>query len=100
MTQTICHTINQSPFSSQLWSRCLASVDTNDCLVFINDGVYGALNNQPYSHRLKIKTCYAIDEDIKKRGLDQLALNQEVQLITYTQWVELSTKHPLSRSWY
>ena len=100
MSQTICHCINQSPFSSQIWAECMASVKSDDCLVLINDGVYGVLSEHPYAQALANKTCYAIKEDVIKRGLDQLTTNAEIKLIDYAQWVELTVQHPLNQSWY
>lgn len=100
MTQTICHSINQSPFSSNIWADCLSSVKHDDCLVMINDGVYGVLGGHPYAQALANKTCYAIEEDVKKRGLDKLAINKDIIFINYARWVELVVQHPLNQSWY
>lgn len=100
MHRTILHTINQSPFTSQLWPDCLDAIGSDDCLVLINDGVYGAIKNQPYQHLLNKKSCYAIKEELEKRGINQLDLNTDIELITYEQWVELAIQHPLSQSWY
>ena len=66
----------------------------------INDGVYGALLNQPYQQALINKQCYVIEEELIKRGLDQLTLNPAVELISYTDWVNLVAKHPLNQSWF
>ena len=100
MSQTILHTLNQSPFASQIWQDCLEHIEPDDCLVLLNDGVYGALNHHPYRNVLHNKTCYAIKEDVETRGLNQLNLNPDIILISYEQWVELAVKHPLSQSWF
>lgn len=100
MRQTILHTISLSPFTSQLWHDCLDNVENEDCLILINDGVYGAIKYHPYSDQLTNKTCYVIKDELEKRGLGPLNLNANIELITYEQWVELAVKHPLSQSWY
>ena len=50
--------------------------------------------------KMKNKTCYAIEEDVNKRGLDKLSINKNITLISYTDWIELTVKHPLNQSWY
>ena len=100
MKHTICHNINQSPFNSSIWADCLASVEGDDCIVLINDGVYGVLSEHPFNDMMKNKTCYAIEEDVNKRGLDKLPINKNITFISYTDWVGLTVKHPLNQSWY
>jgi len=100
MSQIILHTLNQSPFTSQIWQDCLAYIEAEDCLILLNDGVYGALKVHPYRDALRNKTCYAIKEEVEKRGLKHLNLNPDIKLISYEQWVELAVKYPLSQSWF
>lgn len=100
MPNSICHNINQSPFSSHIWDDCLASVTKDDCLILVSDGVYGVLERQPFYERVKAINCFAIKDDVLQRGLDKLAVNSSIRLISYEEWVALTVKHPLNRSWY
>ncbi len=101
MTQRILHTVNQSPFASQLLSQCIERCSSNDSVVLLEDGVYGALKTQPYAERLQpLQHCYAIAHDVEARGLTQGQLLENVTLISYDKFVSLCVEHPLSHSWY
>lgn len=100
MPNTICHNINQSPFSSKIWDDCLASIAKDDCLILINDGVYAVLEQHLYYEKLATINCYAIKDDVLQRGLHQQKCNRNIDLISYEEWVVLTVKHPLNRSWY
>lgn len=97
----ILHTVNQSPFNHQALAQCLQRLCPEDTLLLLEDGVYGALKAQPYAEQLKIFTqCYAIADDINARGLGDEELIENIQLIDYPKFVELSIANSLIQSWY
>ncbi len=96
---TILHTINKSPFTHSVLKQCLDRVDTNDCIILLEDGVYGALSTHPYSKQLIHTTCYAIEQDIAARGLDKHLLLSHIQLIDYQTFVTLTINNSLIQRW-
>ena len=58
------------------------------------------LYSQSLANELKGKTCYALEEDLKARGLQNQQLIQEIKNIDYKYFVELTTKYNMVQSWY
>jgi tRNA 2-thiouridine synthesizing protein B len=97
----ILHTVNKSPFSSTLLKQCTERCETDDSILLLEDGVYGALASHAYSQQLmKVKHCYAIKADILARGLQSEALLEHIQWISYDEFVALTIEHELLQSWY
>ena len=99
------HTINQSPYDNNIIPRCLRVAADGDVIIFIEDGVYSALNQQPYSTDLQqaIETkhhqIYALLPDLQARGItDNLATL--IQLINYDEFVDLAATHHPMQAWY
>ncbi len=100
-TKTILHTVNQSHSTSSSLQQCLDYFTPNDAIVLLEDGVYNALAYHSSAEKLSgIPHCYAIDDDIKARGLDDEDLLPNIQRISYDDFVNLSVQHPLSQSWF
>jgi tRNA 2-thiouridine synthesizing protein B len=97
----ILHTVNKSPFSSTLLKQCVERCQTEDSILLLEDGVYGALASHAYSHQLmNINHCYAIKADIMARGLQNEVLLNHIEWISYDDFVTLSIEHELLQSWY
>ncbi|MGH1487423.1 MAG: sulfurtransferase complex subunit TusB [Cellvibrionaceae bacterium] len=101
MTQTILHTVNQSPFNKNTLQECINFYRKNDAIVLLENGVYGALDSQPFANELKHKQCYAVKSDIHARGLNTSdSLIENIQIIDYQQFVQLVTKFNNIQNWY
>lgn len=99
MNKTTLHTVNQSPFSRDTLALCLAHHQAGDAIVLLEDGVYGALADQKLATLTKT-TCYAIAADIDARGLKNMSLATNIELIDYDRFVQLCCDHARVHSWY
>lgn len=100
MSHSILHTVNQSPFNHNILDQCLNYAAERDTILLLENGVYGALLNQPLADKLSQRKCYAIETDLKARGLLEQELAPHIQLINFTYFVRLSAEHKLTQSWY
>ena len=98
------HTINKSPFSHTTLSSCLQVCGSNDGILLLEDGVFGALGSAPCAEELTalidagIKV-YALAGDVSARGLQE-KLRNDVKQIDYNIFVQLSIEHNCVQSWY
>lgn len=101
---TVLHTINKSVFSSTIFKSFISICGTNDGLLLLEDGVFGALDNAMTTDELlilkqkKIKT-YVLSNDVMARGIQTKILKQ-FSLITYDDFVQLTLKYKGVHSWY
>lgn len=76
----------------------------HDSILLIEDAVYYALTPTFYnffnaSEFKTTPTIYALKEDIEARGITAHAHN-DIKLVTYEGFVELTATHDKSSSWY
>ena len=94
------HTVNKSPYATSNLESCLRFVSDGDVILLLEDGVYAAAANTSKSHliedALKNNRVYAIQADIKARGLDELI--DGVQAADYNDFVKLLEEHR-SNAW-
>ena len=94
------HTVNKSPFSNNSLESCLRFVREGDVILLLEDGVYAAAEKTIKSHLvegvLKTNAVYAIQADIKARGVD--ALIEGVELADYNDFIKLLESHR-SNAW-
>jgi len=94
------HTVNKSPHSNTGLESCLRFVRDGDVVLLLEDGVYAAAAGTGKSHiveqALKSNTVYALQADIKARGLDKLI--EGIQLADYNDFVKLLEDHT-SNAW-
>jgi len=98
------HTINKSPFSHATLASCLQVCGSQDGILLLEDGVFGALNSSPCTEELStmIKMgvkVYALSGDINARGLQE-KLRSDVLVTDYNGFVQLSIEHNCVQSWY
>ncbi len=98
------HTINKSPFSSNLIEPCLSLCNANDSILLVEDGIYIARRNTIYERFIteaenQAITVYALMSDVQARGLED-KLSSTVLLINYERFVALSVEHQSIQSWY
>lgn len=94
------HIVNQSPSVSPALSNCLRIASPGDAVILIEGGVYAAtlsLFETFQSSSGKI-IFYAITADIQARGLES-SMSDQVTLIDYTQFVDLTIAHHPIQSW-
>jgi tRNA 2-thiouridine synthesizing protein B len=98
------HTINKSPFSHTTSLSCFHICSEQDSILFIEDGVLGALPSSPYVGDInkllqKGVKIYALEGDITARGLTH-KIHPDITLADYNDFVNLSVKHRCIHSWY
>ncbi|WP_341937112.1 sulfurtransferase complex subunit TusB [Marinimicrobium sp. C2-29] len=99
------HTVNKSPFEHQTLASCARVCLDGDCVLLLEDGVYGAL-------AARAPTCadlngllqrgiaiFALEDDVVARGLTGQLLDT-VTLTDYQGFVKLSLEHQTIQSWY
>ena len=96
----ILHTVNKSPFQQVTLAQCLSRCSSHDAIILLEDGVYGALQQCPQADQLSTITCFAIEDDLKSRGLLAQPLIEEIQHIDFDRFVALSCHYSSVLSWY
>ena len=89
----ILHTISKSPLNNSAYSSCIRIAATDDAVLLIEDGVYALLATLPD------RAFYALQNDVEARGLSD-RVPEQVKLIGYPEFVELTTQASAVQSWY
>ena len=92
----ILHKISSSPFSHLALQHCLQRIHNTDGLLLTQDAVY-AVMHQTLHAKLKLHAVYVLKDDIEARGVK--LENNNIQIITYAEFVELSLKYDNVISW-
>lgn len=91
------HTVNKSPFQNSSLENCLRVAQKGDVILLLEDGVYaasaGTARSALIEQAVKQYTVYAIEADLKARGLGNLI--QEVRVASYGDFVDLVEQHPV-----
>lgn len=99
---TILHTIQQSPFANVSLHSCLRVIQPGDALLFLQDGVYAALQNTELevlmTSVLNEHNVYVLHDDIILRGIAEHIL-PDVQVIGYSIYVDLVVQHQVIQNW-
>jgi tRNA 2-thiouridine synthesizing protein B len=93
----VLHTVNQSPFRNSALENCLRLAQKGDVILLLEDGVYaaaaGTARSSLIERAVKQHAVYAIDADLKARGLGNLI--KEVRVASYADFVDLVEQHPV-----
>jgi tRNA 2-thiouridine synthesizing protein B len=91
------HTVNKSPFQNNALENCLRVARGGDVILLLEDGVYAAVAGTTKSSQieqaLKRHVVFAIEADLKARGLGQLIDN--IRIASYADFVDLVEQHPV-----
>jgi len=91
------HTVNKSPFQNSSLEDCLRVAQKGDVILLLEDGVYavsaGTAKSSLIEMAVKQCTVYAIEADLKARGLGNLI--KEVRIASYGDFVDLVEQHPV-----
>ena len=97
------HTVNKSPYEKNSLSTCLSlALDGSDILL-IEDGVYGAIKGATAAASIETAMAkmkfFALDSDLKARGIEQDKLIDGVKVVDYSGFVELAANNDRVQSW-
>ena len=97
------HTVNKSPFSTQTLMSTISHALPGDAILMIEDGVYGAIDGSGMSSAVQAVggnvDLYALDGDLRARGINSDRLIKGVSTIDYAGFVELAAKHDRTQAW-
>lgn len=100
---SMLHTINKSPFERDSYASCLRLAEPGSSILFIEDGVYAALQDTVYAARVaaagKELRFYVLAPDLSARGLSQKDLIEGIKPIDYDGFVELACSHDRVQAW-
>jgi len=96
------HTVNKSPSERNTLESCLKNSKDGSAILFIEDGVYGALDNTIHSdmvkEAMKSKKMYALFPDIEARGMQDKVIDG-IKMIDYKGFVDLVVEQNTVQSW-
>jgi len=96
----LLHIVNKSPFSETGLDSCLRAAQKGDPILLIEDAVMGAVTGTSIESKLKDAQkdheVYALQADLKARGLDRLMAG--VKVVDYSGFVDLVEQHK-TMSW-
>lgn len=89
------HIINKSPYSKNSLESCVRVAQKDDPILLTEDGVLAAMAGGSAASTLKeaqkSHSIYALQADIKARGVDRLV--DGIKVIDYAGFVELVEQH-------
>ena len=99
----ILHTVNKSPFESDLLNACLRTASEHSGILLLEDGVYGALASAPASALLKqmmaTHNFYVLQADVVARGIADTIISG-FEVVDYPRFVELCSYYHCVQAWY
>nr|VFK26345.1 MAG: tRNA 2-thiouridine synthesizing protein B [Candidatus Kentron sp. MB]VFK32437.1 MAG: tRNA 2-thiouridine synthesizing protein B [Candidatus Kentron sp. MB]VFK75909.1 MAG: tRNA 2-thiouridine synthesizing protein B [Candidatus Kentron sp. MB] len=100
---SMLHIVNKSPFEKSSLDSCLMHIKEGAAILFIEDGIYAALDGTIASDKIKsvLKICkvYALEPDIEARGMDKGKIIDGVNAIGYGDFVDLTVAYNSVHSW-
>lgn len=100
----ILHTVNKSSFTHSTLKSCIAVCANDDALLLMEDGVFGGISSSPDATALlglinRGIHIYALSGDVNARGIRK-KLCEQIKIIDYDDFVELTLEHNCVQSWY
>lgn len=93
------HLIFQSPIEAAIFER----IDPDDVIVFLENAVLRVLQNSSISGRLiqlvNISRLCVLSDDMVMRGITHEELISGLEVISYTELVELAVDNTVVHSW-
>jgi tRNA 2-thiouridine synthesizing protein B len=93
------HLIFQSPIETVILER----IDSGDDVLFLENAVLRILEKgslcPALTQLLKHNRLFVLADDIKVRGISVSELVKGIEVIEYSEWVNLTIKNPLIQSW-
>ena len=97
------HVVNKSPFEKNSLTTCLRLSEDNSSILLIEDAVYGGISGGEFEADLKdalaSKKVYALEPDLKARGIANDKLIEGVQTVDYEGFVNLAAESTNTQSW-
>jgi len=74
-----------------------------DCVLFIGSAVLGLHKNSKYAAELETYTesyqCYALEPDFLARGLRHDEISEQITVVSYSGFVNLTVDNKVTKTW-
>ena len=99
----ILHTVNKSPFDKNSLDACLRLALPGSSVLFIEDGVYGAMKGTEKSAAVDSAkgdiSFYVLGPDLKARAIGEDKLIDGVKVVGYDEFVSLTVDNDKVQAW-
>ncbi|WP_166259951.1 sulfurtransferase complex subunit TusB [Marinobacter salicampi] len=89
----VLHVLNKSP-NHPRFGYCLAALADNDALILIENAVFGLGSANRFRCRV-----YALQDDVKARGLPSPSAGEAIELVDLPGWVTLTATYSRIVHW-
>ncbi len=100
---SMLHIVNKSPFDKASFNSCLNHAKAGDSIIMIEDAAVGAIANSSFSDNieqaLKDKKLYVLGGDLSARGISHERIINDVEIVDYSGFVDLTIKNQTTQSW-
>ena len=100
---SVLHIVNKSPYERNALDTCLRLAQTGSAILLIEDGIYAARKNASAAEKLQAALekhkIYALEPDLKARGIDADSTIEGISLVDYDGFVKLATEYEKLQSW-
>jgi tRNA 2-thiouridine synthesizing protein B len=96
------HTVNKSPFEKSSMASCLRYAKEGHSVLMYEDGVYAAVKGTAVADKLKAASgvkFYALGSDLKSRGIAEDKLLEGVEVVDYSEFVNLAAENDKVQAW-
>ncbi len=95
------HTVNKSPYEKDSLQTCLDYAVEGSSILLIEDGVYAVIKGTAIAEKISASQCklYALEPDLKTRGIETDKIMDGVQLVGYDGFADLVAENDKVQSW-
>lgn len=100
---SVLHIVNKSPYERNSLDTCLRLACPESAILLIEDAAYavrkGAAAAEKLQSALEKHKIYALEPDLKARGIDPQQTIDGISLVDYDGFVALATEYENLQSW-
>ena len=100
---SVLHIVNKSPYDRNSLDTCLRLAQADASILLIEDGIYAVQKNSAAAEKMQQAMAnhriYALEPDLKARGIDASKMIDGISLVDYDGFVKLTTEHDKLQSW-
>ena len=97
------HTINKSPFEKPSLDSCLRTARDGASVLLFEDGVYAVMRGTVFEGVIKAAgkrlKLFALEADLKARGLAEESVVEGVKIVDYGGFVDLTVANDQVQAW-
>jgi tRNA 2-thiouridine synthesizing protein B len=100
---SVLHIVNKSPYDRGSLDTCLRLAKADAGILFIEDGIYAVQKNAAAAEKVQqalgSHRIYALEPDLRARGINAENMIDGISLVDYDGFVELTTEYDKLQSW-